>query len=296
MPLGSGAVKAGWARRCRMRRRDFIAGAAFALLLGCTPTAAPAEPPFQPTRFSVEVKGSGRDVILIPGLTAGPEVWAGTVTSVSGYRYHLVHVGGMAGAPVRGNASGAVVAPLADELARYIGTRRLKPALIGHSMGGSLAMMLAARRPELVDRVMVVDMLPQPAGLLGSSPERIRGFADRMREVAATPGGRRLVESLIGSFGTNGSGGTSDPDVVGRAMHELSSLDLTPELPRIRAPLTIVYASPAERSRARYEAAYTSAYAGARSAELVRIDGSGHMIMYDQPARLHQAIRAFLSR
>ena len=279
-----------------MNRREFLAAFCAGALIGCVPSAAPAEPPFEPTRFAVEVKGSGPDVILIPGLTAGPEVWAGTVTSVPGFRYHLVHVGGMAGAPARGNATGAVVAPLANELARYIATRRLKPALIGHSMGGTLAMMLAARRPELVDRVMVVDMLPQPAGLLGSSPERIRGFADRMREVAATPGGRRLVESLIGSFGTNGSGGTSDPDVVGRAMHELSSLDLTPELPRIRAPLTIVYASPGERSRARYEAAYTSAYAGARSAQLVRIDGSGHMIMYDQPARLHAAVRSFLRR
>jgi pimeloyl-ACP methyl ester carboxylesterase len=236
-------------------------------------------------------------VILIPGLTAGPEVWAGTVTSVPGFRYHLVHVGGMAGAPPRGNASGPVVAPLADELVRYIATRRLdRLALIGHSMGGTLAMMVAAKRPELVDRLMVVDMLPQPAGLLGSSPERIRGFADRMREVAATPGGRRLVESLIGSFGTNGSGGTSDPDVVGRAMHELSSLDLTADLPRIRAPFTIVYASASERSRARDEAAYTSAYAGASGAEFVRIDNSGHMIMYDQPGRLHSAIRQFLRR
>jgi len=277
-----------------MRRRDFIAGAGLAFLIGCTATSAPAEPPFQPTRFSVELRGSGRDVILIPGLTAGPEVWAGTVTSVPGYRYHLVHVAGMAGAPARGNATGAVVAPLADELARYIASRRLdRPALIGHSMGGTLAMMVAARRPELVGKVMVVDMLPQPAGLLGSSPERSRAFADRMREVAATPGGRRLLESLIGSFGTDGR---SDADVVGRAMHELSSLDLTADLPRIRVPLTVVYASPNERSRARYEASYTSAYAGARGAELVRIDGSGHMIMYDQPARLHQAIREFLAR
>jgi N-formylmaleamate deformylase len=278
-----------------MLRRDFLAGFAAALLIGCVPSAAPAEPPFEPTRFTVEVRGTGPDVILIPGLTAGPEIWAGTVTSVPGYRYHLVHVGGMAGAPARGNASGAVVAPLAEELVRYIASRNLRPALIGHSMGGTLAMMVAARRPQLAGRVMVIDMLPQPSGLVGSSPERARALADQMRDVAATPGGRRLLESLIGSFGTNGSGGTSDANVVARAMHELASLDLTPDLPRIAAPLTIVYASQSERSRARDEAAYTSAYASARNAELVRIDRSGHMIMYDQPARLHAAIREFLA-
>jgi pimeloyl-ACP methyl ester carboxylesterase len=280
-----------------MRRRHFLAGLGAAILLGCAPSPAPAEAPFEPTRFTVEVRGSGRDVILIPGLTAGPEVWSSTLAGVPGYRYHLVHVGGMAGAPVAGNGGeGPVVAPLAEELVRYIETRGLRPALIGHSMGGTLAMMIAARRPRLVDRVMVVDMLPQPAGLLGSDPARARGLADSLRNAIATPSGRRLFGDLIGRYGTNGSAGRSDPDVVGRAMHELSSMDLTADLPRIAAPLTIVYANADERSRARTDASYRGAYAGARGAELVRIDGSGHMIMFDQPQRLNEAVREFLAR
>ena len=121
----------------------------------------------------------------------------------------------------------------------------------------------------------------------------MRGLADSLRDIAATPGGRRLFQSLIGSFATDRR---SDADVVARAMHELSALDLTPDLPRIAAPLTIVYANRDERSRAATEAAFASAYASARGAELVRIDGSGHMIMYDQPARLHAAVRDFLRR
>lgn len=276
-----------------MRRRDFLAGAAAALLIGCTPTSAPAEASFQPTRFTVEVKGEGPDVVLIPGLTAGPGVWAGTVTSVPGYRYHLVHVRGMAGAAPGANADGAVVAGVADELARYIASRRIRPALIGHSMGGTLAMMVAARAPEAVSRVMVVDMLPQPAGLLGGTAQQMGGLADRLRDLTASPGGRRLFADLIGSLGTSGN---SDPDVVARAMHELSRLDLTPQLPRITAPLTVVYANADATTRARTDSSYTRAYAAARGAEFIRIDGSGHMIMYDQPRALHQAVRSFLSR
>jgi pimeloyl-ACP methyl ester carboxylesterase len=276
-----------------MHRRHFLAGLGAAVLIGCTPTSAPAEPPFQPTRFTVEVRGSGPDVILIPGLTAGPDVWAGTVTSVPGYRYHLVHVRGMAGAPAGANAEGAVVAGVADELARYIASRGIRPALIGHSMGGTLAMMVAARAPESVSRVMVVDMYPQPAGLLGGTAQQMGGLADRLRDLTASPGGRRLFADLIGSLGTSGN---SDPDVVARAMHELSRLDLTPQLPRIAAPLTVVYANADATTRARTEASYARAYAPARGAELVRIDGSGHMIMYDQPRAFHQAVREFLSR
>jgi pimeloyl-ACP methyl ester carboxylesterase len=198
----------------------------------------------------------------------------------------------MAGAPAGANARGDVVAGVADELARYVETRGIRPALIGHSMGGTLAMMVASAHPESVSRVMVVDMLPQPAGLLGGNAQQMGGLADRLRDLTASPAGRRLFADLVGSLGT---GGDSDPDVVARAMHELSRLDLTPQLPRIAAPLTVVYANADSATRARTEAAYTRAYAPAPGAQLVRIDGSGHMIMYDQPRALHQAVRAFLS-
>ncbi|MEA3041292.1 MAG: hypothetical protein QOC65_781 [Sphingomonadales bacterium] len=280
-----------------MRRRDLLAGMAAAALIGCLPTyalAAPAASAFAPTRFTATVRGSGPDVILIPGLTAGPDVWNGLVGALPGYRYHLIHVGGMAGAPAGGNASGAIVSPLADEIARYIEARGLRrPALIGHSMGGTLAMMVAARRPGLVGRLMVVDMLPQPSGLVGSSPERARAMAERLRALGSSSAGRMLVGSLIGSFGTDGR---SDPDVVARAMEELAALDLTADLPRIAAPLTVVYANRDARSRARTDAAYAAAYAGARDRRLIRIDGSGHMIMFEQPAQLAEAVREFLGR
>src|SRR5688500_6296354 len=130
-----------------MNRRRFLI-AAFALgMFGCAPSATEAAP-FQPTRFSVQVEGSGPDVILIPGLTAGRDVWQPTARALPGYRYHLIQVSGFAGEPARGNAQGAVVTPLADEIARYIVDRRLeRPAIVGHSMGGTVAMLIGARRP-----------------------------------------------------------------------------------------------------------------------------------------------------
>src|SRR6187549_3611316 len=98
-----------------VNRRHFILCAA---ALAFVPAGAQAAP-FASTRFSVEVRGSGPDVILIPGLSAGRNVWTAAVRAVPGYRYHLVQVAGFAGDPAGGNARGPVVAPLAAELARY---------------------------------------------------------------------------------------------------------------------------------------------------------------------------------
>ena len=279
-----------------MNRRRFLAAAtAFALL---TPGAPAAAAPFESSRFSVQVTGAGPDVILIPGLSAGRGVWAGAVRAVPGYRYHLLQVAGFAGSPARGNANGPIVAPLARELARYIeeaGLRR--PAIIGHSMGGTLAMMLAADRPRLVGRIMVVDMLPAPAGLFGQNREDAGALAGGIAGLTATEGGRRLFSSLVNVFApSNSSFRTSDPAVVGRAMNELARMDLTDKLPDIRVPLTIVYASPGAGNGPATDRRYRQAYADARNPRFVRIDGSGHMIMFDQPARLQEAIREFLGR
>ena len=216
-----------------MNRRDFLVAALAFGLAGGVPAARAGAAPFEPTRFSVEVVGRGPDVILIPGLTAGREVWRPTAAALPGYRFHLVQVAGFAGAPARGNRAGPILAPLADEIARYIADRRLdRPALVGHSMGGTLAMMVAARRPALAGRIMVVDMLPEPAGLFGGSASGWSPLSRTLGNMIATPGGRRLFGAFMGAFSPPDlASRLSDPNVVGRVTHELSRPTSPPSCP-----------------------------------------------------------------
>ena len=112
-------------------------------------------------------------------------------------------------------------------------------------------MMIGARNPRLAGRIMVVDMLPAPAAMIGGSASGAGALASGL---LGSDSGRRLFGSLMSSFSPpNSSLRTSDADVVARAMTELAAIDLTAWLPGIRAPMTIVYASlgPPRRGRAR---------------------------------------------
>ena len=280
----------------------------------CATMNAPADSaaPFVSDRISVEVRGRGPDVVLIPGLSSHPSVWDGTVAAVPGYRYHLVHVAGFAGKPAGANATGPVIEPVAEEIARYISEAGLeRPALVGHSMGGSWAMLVAARHPELASRVMVVDMIPFMGVMFGgpsATAESLRPVAEQMRRgfAAMTPEARRqqIEQTIAGMVRTENlrqgvidQSLASDSAVSGQAFSELIVTDLRPELRNIRVPLTVLWVHPpgAPFSPEQMEQYYRASYANAPQAELKRIPDSYHFIMFDQPAVFQRELRAFLT-
>jgi pimeloyl-ACP methyl ester carboxylesterase len=275
--------------------------------------APPAATAFVSERIVVTTVGSGPDVVLIPGLSSSPSVWADLVAAVPGYRYHLVQVKGFAGVAPQANATGPVIAPVAGEIARYIREQQLvASALIGHSMGGTWAMMVASQEPALAARVMVVDMLPFVGAMFGgptATPERVAPIAARLRDqmAGAAPSQRRaFTEMAINGMVNDVSRRpavlaeslASDPDVAARAYFDLLTTDLTTDLARITGPLDVLYVTPAGApiSDAQMDAFYAAAFAGAPNRSVRRVEGSAHFIMLDQPALFAEAVRAFLVR
>ena len=109
------------------------------------PYSAPA-PVFQSNRIIVEARGSGPDIIFIPGLGSTGDAWRTTADRLAGrYRVHLVTLRGFGQTDIGGNVSGGLSGPAAAEIERYIREQRIqRPALIGHSLGGQIAMRIAA--------------------------------------------------------------------------------------------------------------------------------------------------------
>lgn len=263
-------------------------------------------------RFSATVVGNGPDVILVPGLASSAHVWDAEAARLGGYRLHILQIRGFAGLPPGANAEGPLIASLVEDLAAYIQTQGLKPpAVIGHSLGGLLGLMLADRHPGAVGKVLIVDALPFYGLLFGPSATvalvepQARAMRDALSGQSPSDFAASEAAAMAQLVKTKGPAAeaavsaaqASDRGVVARAFYEDLTTDLRPDLPSIRTPIVVVYPWDAGTgaAQAAVDGLYRGAYAPLPAKRLVRIDGAFHFIMIDQPEALHREIAAFLA-
>ena len=269
-----------------------------------------------PTRFSVVVQGAapgkGPDVILIPGLSSSRDVYAAEAKLLTGnYRLHLIQIAGFSGDPAGPNATGPILAPVVEQLHQYIVTNKLQhPAIIGHSLGGLLGLMLADAHPEDVGKLLIVDSLPFYALVFApeATVDAVKPQADAMRNqmIAASPDVyAAMANQTAGYLVLNpdarklvaASSIASDRTVMANAMYEDLVTDLRPQLATIKTPATLLYpfdASAVGPDTTKIDTVYTSAYSTMPNLKIHRIDDSRHFIMYDQPAAFDKAVQTFL--
>lgn len=119
--------------------------------------------------FEVKVSGQGNNsIIFIPGFACSGEVWNETKTSYEKeYTCYTLTMAGFADVPAQNSST---FQHWETAIATYIQQNKINnPIVIGHSMGGSLALALAADFPELISKIIVVDALPCLSALMNPS-------------------------------------------------------------------------------------------------------------------------------
>jgi pimeloyl-[acyl-carrier protein] methyl ester esterase len=287
------------------------------ILAGVAVGAARAEtvqatPAFASDRLSVEVMGAGPDVILIPGYASSREVWRAEGQRLAAtHRVHLVQLAGFAGEPWS-HGDGPFLQPALDELARYVLETGLdRPAVIGHSMGGLSALMLAQQHPDLIGRVMSVDSLPFFSALYGptTTVDSSRPLAERVAQMMLhTDAENFRTGQALGAAGLSRDPATqaamvdwavaSDRQALATAILEVMTTDIRPLLGTLTTPVWAVYAADDDGGAPSVmaDAMWTREYAGLAGVRLIRVDGSRHFIMADQPARFAEIVDTFLAQ
>jgi N-formylmaleamate deformylase len=204
------------------------------------------------------------------------------------------------------------LARVRDDLIGYVKAKRLdRPVLVGHSMGGVLALWIAAAEPSLPGAVISVDGVPFLPALMNPS-----ATADSARPQAAQL--KALYESLTpaqlaaqsrlsfsGMISDQGKvdeatrwAETSDPKTAAALLSDLLTTDLRDEMPRVKAPVLLIPAVKAMASNPemlkRALAAYESQVARVPSREVVAAP-TLHFVMFDDPAFLLKTMDAFLA-
>ena len=275
-------------------------------------TASPAEQRTQHISIVAlgEAKPGREPLYLIPGLSSPRQVWDGIAPDLAKDRQVLlVQVNGFGGDDIGANDKpGMTDGIIADILADATRRGAKQPAVIGHSYGGLIGMMLAARHPDRVGRLLVVDTLPffgrlfDPAATpvsIAPRAEQLRAMtvagADRMKAmpvVTSDPGGI-WSNTAEGRIKVANWGLKADQRAVAQALYEDIVTDIGPELGNVTAkPFTILYA--AGMGEAQAKAVWEPAYAGT-PAKLVAVPDSYHFIMLDQPQRSAAEVKAFLA-
>ncbi len=217
------------------------------------------------------------------------------------YRVVALDLPGFGASPAAGHSfhpsdDAELVARVAAELAE----RQHRPIfLLGHSMGGVVAALVAGRHPELVDRLVLVDA----AGILHREAYAASQFIDPLR-------GRRGTSVPVGLMHTMLAAGRAmepDPEAIvasprlrrvllGDDPNKIAALslivtDVGPALSAIRAPTLLVWGARDRIAPLRNARVLQSRIAHAR---LVVLPEAGHVPMTDAPQRLVERIRAHL--
>lgn len=110
--------------------------------------------------FSITKSGTGKQTLLfIPGFASSGAVWNETVAALNkDYTCVVLTMPGFAGVAPEQNPT---FENWKAQIVRYIKNEKIeKPIVIGHSMGGALALAIAADFPDLTRKIVIVDALP----------------------------------------------------------------------------------------------------------------------------------------
>ena len=227
-----------------------------------------------------QAAGQGEPVVLVHGLSGSTRWWARTVPALAEqYTVYLVDLPGFGGHrrfPQRLRFS-----DFASWLLQWLDALHLdRIRLIGHSMGGALAIQVSAQRPDAIQQLV----LAAPAAL-PSDRVTLRSY---LRPLAMAIPATSPAFLPILAYDALRAG----PRTLWRISRDLLTLDTADELARVTAPTLLIWG---QRDTLVPPAAGPLFRHALPQAELLVIEGAGHVVMYDRADAFNRAVLAFFA-
>lgn len=259
-----------------------------------------------PSSITVTRAGNadGRTLVLIPGLASSDAVWDGTVDAFGDYDLRVVQVAGFAGAePVENISAEKISDDISNHLRETPGNNTV---LIGHSLGGFVALKAGLDHAGQLDELIIVDSLPYLAGLYmpEATPEQAASMSAQMtQQLASLPRAQFDVQQQAGLARLSNNaeampqltewGKSSDQQTVAIMMGELMGTDMRNAMSDLSLETTVLipHSQVMGVSLDELENLYAAQYENAPNVTLKVIEDSFHFIMLDQPEAFYAAVK-----
>jgi len=225
--------------------------------------------------------GSGPGLVLLHGLCGSSRWWNANIPALAA-RHRVLAVDLVGAGRSRCPRPLPEPATLADLLAGWLREIGAGPVhLVGHSMGGHVAIHLAAKHPDRVSRLVLADAAGLPRPL---APLAVARWAYQIAPPSRWGDPAFLPVIWRDALRTG-------PVSALRALHGIVRDDVTPLLPRIAAPTLVIWGAgdtvvPLEHGHAMRDAI--------PGAVLEVIEGAHHNPMVDRPEEFNRIVLRFL--
>jgi pimeloyl-ACP methyl ester carboxylesterase len=222
--------------------------------------------------------GSGTPVALIHGLSGSTRWWSRNVGALA--EKHLVAAIDLIGFGRNIRLTTPLLMPAFQEvtalLARWLETFPEPVHLIGHSMGGLLAIRLAAERPDLVRSLVLVNAVGMPFALRPGP---------HLRALPKRPWGLNLAPVLIPDAFRAG------PTALALASARVLRGDARDWMRHITAPTLLIWGEADPLVPVPYAREMQQLIRGSR---LIVLQNAAHVAMWDQPEAFNRAVLEFI--
>jgi pimeloyl-ACP methyl ester carboxylesterase len=225
--------------------------------------------------------GAGDPIVLLHGLSGSHRWWLPVLEHFAArYSVHMPELVGFGGSrPARAQPSIPEAAELVLEWLDVIDIERC--ALVGHSMGGQIAIHIAARAPDRLSHLVLVSAAGIPR------PVSVSEAARFVAEIVPPRAWGELSFLPVIALDAMRSG----PLTILQAARNIIRTDVRPLLSHVSVPTLIVWGSADPLTPVAHGQQMQQAISGAK---LVVIDGAAHVPMVDRPREFASVVTAFI--
>jgi len=251
----------------------------------------------------IETIGQGKPILFLPGFTTPGSIWKETVENLTLERKsHLVSYAGF-------NGNNPIEMPwyssIRKSIIEYIKHNNMSDIIIvGHSMGGNLAVDIASELPDKVSKIIIVEALPcMREVMIPNVPAESLYYESPYNEQMLSMDDQQFKNMAV-MMASNMTFNENKKDVLANwilaadrktwvyGYTDLLKLDLRNALKQVKCETLILGASfpNVQVAKANYE----NQYSNLSNKKILMASNSKHFLMFDQPEWFYKTVNDFI--